>query len=794
MQSRPDSKTPAGARKKDRGAGVASAWSRPAVSLLALLLLAAILRLYQLTRDPLWYDEVMYTLLCRNFSLDAATARTIRIEPLFYLFLWAWEKVSQADFWVRLHAVFAGVATVALAFRVGGHLAGRRGAVLFSLLAAVAPFLVFYSRDAKMYGWLAFLELAAAWLALRYSEQERGGALLAGYTLCGIALVHTHVLSGVFLAALNVALVVAVRMSWRKSAGWCLAQCAVLAASLPYLWMQWRLAAGMQEVVFWVPPPTARSLWVLCGNLFSGYAPGFWPRLALPALLFPLMAAGVILSKSRRRWVLAAVIAGALNILAFYAISRFSRWSFFVDRYMIGTLPLWLMAAAAGLAALRPAPLRHALLTALVGLSLVGLGGLYRGVLSPDMRDHLGVIRSVDTRAMAKFVREHRGKGPGEAEALWHVSWETFLTAKWYLPEMRHIAVEMDGELSMAMARDEIACRKDYYDARAVALEPAAAGLQRIWLVVPESEAPIYPRFRGFQAWLEARANCPQRMTQGGHMAPSGLYLYQMDPSAPQGRNALDLPLVTDNGTDRLRASIADTPAPGDGTSRLRLSGTGTRPAAAHCVAFAADCTLDAAGFTRQLGPQSRWVLQLYGAGQWPRLAFRNTMNQDSPQGDALTRQIILPPGAYDVFVERLAGGEGALNAPLMVAVDGRAMPAASGSAAGPADWQWVRVGAFTSTGRELRVSLSPFNPENRPEMIPVFSEVAFVRRAPDSPPMTTPVLLETDAPLGPKAFEVAGPPASAGRAIEWLIVTMEQCGRLTDAGRAVTLPGSPAR
>lgn len=768
-----------------------SAWV--SISILLVFLLTAGVRIYHLTRDPLWYDEVMYTILCRTFSLDVATARTVRIEPLFYLFLWAWEKLGQGDFWIRFHSVLAGVATVALAFRAGRHLNGNRGAFIFSVLTAVAPFLVFYSRDAKMYSWLAFLELAVAWFALRYSEPAGTRTHLALYTICAIALVHTHILSGIFLAVFNLTIVLVALRGWRKFALWLFIQCVIVLASIPYLWMQLRLADQMKNVVFWVPPPNIRSIWVTCANFFSGYAPGSWLRMFLLVLMGVMAVVGLFLCKGRRRWVLLAVMAGALNVLAFYVVSRFSRWSFYVDRYMIGTVPLWLMAASVGIASLSPALVRYAVLVSAVGLSAVGLGGLYRGVLSPDTRDHLGVIRSVDTRSMAVTVRDYRDKHSASPQAVWHVSWETFLTAKWYLPELRHMAVEMDGEMNMAMTFDEIACRRQYYDAYAVPLEEAAAGWKDIWLVVPESEPPVYPRFRGFQAWLEARGECLHRDTYGGHMAPSGLYLYDMSSKTRPARKTLDLPLISTTETARLQASLTDVPQSATGPSILQIHGTGTMPTVVRCTALSGDLTLSAADFDRHLGAKSRWVLQLYSAGQWPRIAFRNTLNQGSPQGDALVQQVRLVPGTYDVLVERLAGGQGPLEAPLALAIGGKLLMVGSGTVRGPADWQWVNAGIFTSTGDEASLAVSAANPAKKPEVIPVFSEIVFVRREPSAPPLQTPVVADKTEPLVSAPVEVSCPPVPEGRVIEWVVATQEQCGRLTESRRSATLQGTPA-
>ncbi|MGH9464157.1 MAG: hypothetical protein ACRD0X_00820, partial [Thermoanaerobaculia bacterium] len=144
--------------------------------LAALTVAAGVLRFIRLDRPCLWADEAMtYRRVAGSFATLAAELREDGFVPLHYVATWLLGRVvTLTPFWLRLAPAIAGTLMVPVMYFLARELAGRRAALLAAAMTASSAFLLFYSRDAKMYmpTWLcAVLQVALflAWLG-------RGGA------------------------------------------------------------------------------------------------------------------------------------------------------------------------------------------------------------------------------------------------------------------------------------------------------------------------------------------------------------------------------------------------------------------------------------------------------------------------------------------------------------------------------------------------------------------------------------------------------------------------------------------
>ncbi|MDK2973058.1 MAG: mannosyltransferase [Candidatus Sumerlaeota bacterium] len=149
--------------------------------ILAALALALVLRLLRLGHSEVWLDEVLV------FEDAIAGTNTI-ISPAHRLHLgavgWILNHLGTSAFCLRLWgAVHGSLAAPAVAL-AAGWLGGRRLAWACGVLAAIHPFLVFYSQDANYYGTMGFF--AAVQVAL-FVAFFRGAPLasLLGLLLAG---------------------------------------------------------------------------------------------------------------------------------------------------------------------------------------------------------------------------------------------------------------------------------------------------------------------------------------------------------------------------------------------------------------------------------------------------------------------------------------------------------------------------------------------------------------------------------------------------------------------------------
>jgi 4-amino-4-deoxy-L-arabinose transferase-like glycosyltransferase len=151
--------------------------------LVLILLLAFGLRLVRIESRALWYDEafaILYASLDHQGMIYGTVtpiegAGAADVHPLLYYFsLHAWMGVTgHSPFAARFFSVILGMITVALLWRLAAWCFDRRVGLVVGLLAAVNPFHVAYSQEARMYALLGAAAVVAAWGLLRALEDGR---------------------------------------------------------------------------------------------------------------------------------------------------------------------------------------------------------------------------------------------------------------------------------------------------------------------------------------------------------------------------------------------------------------------------------------------------------------------------------------------------------------------------------------------------------------------------------------------------------------------------------------------
>ena len=131
--------------------------------LLLTLALAAGLRFYQLGSQSLWSDEGNSAALAARGLVQIARDAAADIHPpLYYWLLRLWTQVAgTSEAGLRSLSAALGVLLVLVTANLGRRLFGRTASLAVAFIAAIAPFQVYYSQEARMYILLA-LEAALA--------------------------------------------------------------------------------------------------------------------------------------------------------------------------------------------------------------------------------------------------------------------------------------------------------------------------------------------------------------------------------------------------------------------------------------------------------------------------------------------------------------------------------------------------------------------------------------------------------------------------------------------------------
>ncbi len=205
------------------------------VFLMLILLLALALRLYKLDAYGLFFDEKSTVLISQGISLeggnqqdvfgknyftpqefwkpkplqdyfDAHIRGDIGNSPAYYLLLHGWIRLfGLSDFSIRLPSVLFSVLTVWLLFVFTvQHLKSQRLALVAAALAAIEPFFIAYSHQARNYSMSFFFTLLATHLFLnlvRRPSWERRFSAYAAYGLAAMACLFCHYLTFTVLLA-----------------------------------------------------------------------------------------------------------------------------------------------------------------------------------------------------------------------------------------------------------------------------------------------------------------------------------------------------------------------------------------------------------------------------------------------------------------------------------------------------------------------------------------------------------------------------------------------------------------
>lgn len=150
--------------------------------LIVILALAALLRFYLLDGQSFWNDEGNSARIAeRSLPLITEGAAGDIHPPLYYYLLHGWRSLfGSSEFALRSLSAVLGVLLVGLTFLIGRRVFGAGVGVLAALLAAINPFQIYYSQEARMYMLLAVIGAAATWLLFRllmdwHTEEQATG-------------------------------------------------------------------------------------------------------------------------------------------------------------------------------------------------------------------------------------------------------------------------------------------------------------------------------------------------------------------------------------------------------------------------------------------------------------------------------------------------------------------------------------------------------------------------------------------------------------------------------------------
>jgi O-antigen/teichoic acid export membrane protein len=327
---------------------------RPDVALVAAATLVAVVVRLLLTRG-LWVDEAISVAQAQmplGQMLDELRWSDVH-PPLHHLVLWITVRVAgTGELAVRMPSILAGAALVPVLYLLGRDLYGRATGRVAALAGAVAPFLVWYSQEARMYS-LFMLAATAAVLGQVRVLQRGAPRDWVLYTLATVAMAWSQYFAVLPLAVQQIAFVAVL---WQRRRD--------RATMRPFA-TAW--AVSLVAIVLLVAPMTSLALDQL-GNYLDR-------RDAIEGLGATPAGHGPVDTSAAQ---------GELSVYAVVANGIWAMWGYHADDAMAQIAALWPLGMLAALLALgRGRSPGTSLLVALIAVPALGL--FVAGIFKRDL-------------------------------------------------------------------------------------------------------------------------------------------------------------------------------------------------------------------------------------------------------------------------------------------------------------------------------------------------------------------------------------------------------------------------
>jgi mannosyltransferase len=307
-------------------------------------LLALLLGCWQLGGPLLWRDELASWSAARRSvgELWGLLGNVDAVSGAYYFFLHFWmELFGGSAVALRVPSVLATAVAAGLTASIGRRLFGGRAGLWAGLLFTLVPAVLRYAQEARAYAMVSAAVLLATWQLLRLLDckatwsRRRIRLEWLGYAAAVVLVGLLHLVALSVLSAHLWLVLTRRRRAWR---GLLAATAAALAALAPLL------AAGDAQSgrqINWVQRPNIAAFPGMTHNLTYSWA------VTVALLLLAAVAC-------RRREGLRYLPLPILPMVVVWIASQGGD-SYWVDRYLLFTVPLWTVLAGAG-AELLPRP------------------------------------------------------------------------------------------------------------------------------------------------------------------------------------------------------------------------------------------------------------------------------------------------------------------------------------------------------------------------------------------------------------------------------------------------------
>lgn len=141
---------------------------------LSLFILAIALRLYGLTSEVLWFDEIAAVTKAGLPTISEVWDKVLATEttpPLYYILLHFWLRVSSSTEWIRLSSTLMSLACFAATGLLAHRIGGRVLALLTCFLMTISQYQIYYAQETRTYAALMCLCVVSSMLLCKCFDE-----------------------------------------------------------------------------------------------------------------------------------------------------------------------------------------------------------------------------------------------------------------------------------------------------------------------------------------------------------------------------------------------------------------------------------------------------------------------------------------------------------------------------------------------------------------------------------------------------------------------------------------------
>ncbi len=338
--------------------------------LLGLVIIGSALRLYHLTYQSLWYDELhsmVPTDPQNSISSIIEYAKTDQ-PPLFFLYLHLFFKcLGYSELTGRLASALIGIVGIPVIYLLGKEVKNEATGLFAAMLTTVNYYQIYYSQDVRFYG-MAFLFSALSFLFLIRIVKNAKWQDYVLYFLTTVALLYTHYYGIIIFAtqALIFPVIVYYRKNTRFTITTLLTGIAVAIAFIPWLPT---VLQDSKIASFWIEKP---SIFFVARYFFDYMGKDY-----ISCILFLGLGAMFVkawMKNEKSHWQVYLMI--SLWIILSYGlpfVKSMVGTPLLYIRYTIVTLPAWIILLAIGWESIESQKLKAILATTIFVSSIINL-------------------------------------------------------------------------------------------------------------------------------------------------------------------------------------------------------------------------------------------------------------------------------------------------------------------------------------------------------------------------------------------------------------------------------------